>query len=476
MGTSAETGAQGSSGGDPSGSTSSDEPGSTSSDEATTGGEEPSPIDPDRPAFYVSVDGDDANPGTEDAPWRTIQHGVDTIAPGDQLVALPGDFDEAVVVAKSGQDDARLSLISFTLHGAKIRSAIIRGDYVDLVGFEVEAGLEEPTGVFVDDGHEVRVEGCYVHDCPLGGIDVSGTSIGALSSDVAVVGNLTEHNGQWGIHIVGSRILLEDNEVSGTVQHHPKGDPPGFSGADADGLRVFGDHHTIRGNFIHDIADPADTEHNIDPHADCIQTWDRQDQGGRPVMTDTVIEGNRCIIQHPSGKGLMMSALYSNACHHITVRNNIFEFRDEGIEASQGTFHDIFVYNNVFKANLDDTPWGVSINFHQSAENYDVRNNMMIDCHAEARSISSPDGIVDNNLVWYSDGSNPSGTPGPMANELWGVDPMFVDYDGTPGGDYHLRDGSPAIDAGAVIDGVEEDHDGNARPAGGSHDIGAYER
>jgi len=442
----------------------------------TTGGDEPSPIDPDRPTFYVSVSGDDANPGTEEAPWRTVQHGVNAIAPGDQLVALDGDFDENVIIDRDGESEARLSVIAATSHGAKIRSVVIRGDYVDLIGFEVEAGLEELTGVFVDDGHEVVVQGCYVHDCPLGGIDVSGSSIAALSTDVTVVDNLAEHNGQWGIHIVGSRILVEDNEIAESVQHHPKGDPPNFTGADADGLRVFGDNHIIRGNFIHDIADPADAEHNIDPHADCIQTWDRQDQGGRPVMTHSVIERNRCIIQHPSGKGLMMSAIHSNACHHITVRNNIFEFRDEGVEASQGMFHDIYIYNNVFKANLDDTPWGVSVNFHQSAGNYDVRNNIIVDCHAEARSISSADGIVDHNLVWYSDGSAPSGTPGPMPNELWGVDPMFVDYDGSPGGDYRLRDGSPAIDAGTTIEGVDDDHDGNARPDGGSHDIGAYER
>jgi hypothetical protein len=164
--------------------------------------------------------------------------------------------------------------------------------------------------VFVDASHEVVVEGCYVHDCPHGGIDVSGTSLDDLASDVTVRGNLLDHNGQWGMHVVGSRVLVEGNEVSGTVQRHPKGEPAGNPGTDADGLLIFGDHHTIRANFIHDIADPTDVEHNIDPHADCIQTWDRQNQGGRPVMTDTVIEQNHCIIQHPTGKGLTMSAIY----------------------------------------------------------------------------------------------------------------------------------------------------------------------
>ncbi len=50
-------------------------------------------------------------------------------------------------------------------------------------------------------------------------------------------------------------------------------------------------------------------------------------------------------------------------------------------------------------------------------------------------------------------------------------DPLFVG-----GSDYHLQSGSPAIDAGADLSGtVDNDMDGNARPNGSSHDMGAYE-
>lgn len=41
--------------------------------------------------------------------------------------------------------------------------------------------------------------------------------------------------------------------------------------------------------------------------------------------------------------------------------------------------------------------------------------------------------------------------------------------------DYHLVDGSPAVDAGEPIDGVDVDRDGTARPQGGGPDVGAYE-
>jgi len=451
----------------------SEDDGDTQTDDTGT---PPTDDDPDRPTYYVAIDGDDRNPGTAEAPWGTLSYAATAIAPGDLVLVGDGDYDEFVVIEASGQPDARLSFRAETLHGARVHGVLVLGSHVDIEALEVEANLEAPTGIYVDAATFVTVKDCYVHDCPMGGIDVSGSTLDALASDVTVVGNRIEHNGQWGIHVVGSRVRIEDNEVSRSVQHHPKGDPAWLTGQDADGLRIFGEHHTIVGNFIHDVADPADVEHNIDPHADCIQTWDRQHAGGRPVMTDTLIEGNRCIITHPSGKGIMMSALGETPCHDIVVRNNVFEFRDEGIEASQGLFANITVHNNVFKANLDDSPWGVSFHLAPNASGYEFRNNIMVDCDAQARKIDSPDGVISHNLVWLSNGAQPAGTPGAQPNELWGVDPMFVDYDGSVGGDYRLQPNSPAIDAGAALTGVTDDHDGASRPQGAGHDIGAYER
>ncbi len=58
--------------------------------------------DDDNPAtadgcVYVGPGGDDTNPGTLDAPWRTFAHAVATLAPGDSLVALDGRYVESEV-------------------------------------------------------------------------------------------------------------------------------------------------------------------------------------------------------------------------------------------------------------------------------------------------------------------------------------------------------------------------------------------
>jgi hypothetical protein len=36
-------------------------------------------------SFYVSKTGDDSNPGTQTAPWRTIQHAADTVRAGSTV-------------------------------------------------------------------------------------------------------------------------------------------------------------------------------------------------------------------------------------------------------------------------------------------------------------------------------------------------------------------------------------------------------
>jgi parallel beta-helix repeat protein len=59
-------------------------------------------------------------------------------------------------------------------------------------------------------------------------------------------------------------------------------------------------------------------------------------------------------------------------------------------------------------------------------------------------------------------------------DEITGSDPLFVD---PAGWNYHLRSGSPAIDAGITVPWLVDDIDGDARPwpTGGAYDIGADE-
>src|SRR5579872_643687 len=65
-------------------------------------------------SFYVSTTGDDASPGTQSAPWRTIQHAVDTVRAGGTVNVRGGIYEERVTVNVSGNaEDGYVTLRSY---------------------------------------------------------------------------------------------------------------------------------------------------------------------------------------------------------------------------------------------------------------------------------------------------------------------------------------------------------------------------
>ena len=53
-------------------------------------------------SFYVATNGNDSNPGTQMAPWRTIQHAADTARAGSTVYVRGGIYEELVSINRSG--------------------------------------------------------------------------------------------------------------------------------------------------------------------------------------------------------------------------------------------------------------------------------------------------------------------------------------------------------------------------------------
>ena len=64
--------------------------------------------------FYVATTGDDSNPGTQSAPWRTVQHGADTARAGSTVNVRGGIYEELVSINTSGNaTDGFITLRSY---------------------------------------------------------------------------------------------------------------------------------------------------------------------------------------------------------------------------------------------------------------------------------------------------------------------------------------------------------------------------
>ncbi|MGM0586899.1 MAG: YCF48-related protein [Bacteroidota bacterium] len=172
-------------------------------------------------------------------------------------------------------------------------------------------------------------------------------------------------------------------------------------------------------------------------------------KGSQATITRNILKGNSygaySDINWDTGTGSDLKLSY----------NLIYENSLDGLQLAEKGTHEVF--NNTI---LWNTQSGVVVYFTSA----DIRNNIIVLNNEHGISYTSDDSSVltnDYNIIWANGSNFDNATFG--TNDLL-VDPKFVD---TGNYDFHLRDDSPAIDAGDP-DSQYNDPDGTR------NDIGAY--
>jgi hypothetical protein len=198
-------------------------------------------------------------------------------------------------------------------------------------------------------------------------------------------------------------------------------------------------------NTIYNAGNRSIVEGNI-LHNNCngISVWT-----GGPSVFDVIIRKNvlydmaRSNIdtwQVGSSCGATIRVSISGGRHQI-YNNVIYRSNFYGILV-QAAPNDVQIYNNTIY-NLLNSSEGVYV--QTTATNVQVKNN-----------------------IAYLTGGFFGGT---QSNNLT-TNPLFVD---AANGNFHLQNGSPAIDAGIALSGITVDIAGILKPQGLAYDIGAYE-
>ncbi|MCS7089699.1 MAG: DUF1565 domain-containing protein [Verrucomicrobiota bacterium] len=86
--------------------------------------------------FFVRPDGNDANAGTEAAPWRTIQHAVSQAQPGDTIRVLNGVYRERVTTVRGGTSETNRILLE-AVGTVVMRGWVINHPYITVRGFDI---------------------------------------------------------------------------------------------------------------------------------------------------------------------------------------------------------------------------------------------------------------------------------------------------------------------------------------------------
>ena len=139
-------------------------------------------------------------------------------------------------------------------------------------------------------------------------------------------------------------------------------------------------------------------------------------------------------------------------------------------ESGSHPVRSIRIINNTFTNNGSGI-WGGGISIENpDASDVVIRNNIcsqnrwfQINVEVSAAGLT-----IDHNLIHGTRGDD----------ELDGTDIVEGDprFASASGANFHLNDGSPAIDAGSSADAPMDDFDGNPRPQGSGYDIGAFEK
>jgi hypothetical protein len=483
-----------------------------------------------RPGFYVSPTGDDSNPGTMEAPWRTIQHAADAAAAGSTVNVRGGVYEERVTINASG--NARGGYVTFRsypgetaiLDGERFapdgRSALLviqNKSYVRIQGFEIrnyrtDDRRRTPIGISVlGAGTHIELLNNNVHhieqtflgrDAPGRGgngfgIAVYGTDAKEPITDLVIDGNEVHHlktgsseslvvNGNVTNFRITHNVVHDNNNIGIDVIGAERTAPDPAVDQARDGL--------VSGNLVYNITSRGNPAYGNDQSSDGIYV----DGGTRILIERNVI--------HDVDFGIELASEHrGRTTSYITARNNlIYACNTAGVSIGGygaergGADHCTVINNTLYRNDTADTGSG-EFQMQFNMTNNVFENNIV---YAGSRCLmtSSLSGPVNGNTPAVSMDYNLYYCVSGAETSKWGrypasytgfanyvkasgndrhsrfADPRFVDPSNN---DFHLKVGSPAIHAGTNT-GVplvgEQDLDGKARTIGSSIDTGCYER
>ena len=413
--------------------------------------------------YYVARSGNDANPGTKAKPWRSIGKAARTLSAGDTVYIRAGVYRERVVPKNSGKP------------GQYITYAAYPGEQVTING----SGIALPlwTGLFyVADLEYIRVSGLRVINSKRVGI------LADSSSDIVIENNRTYNTVQsgiavWGCYDVvihGNEVQLACNDGEGeciTVYdtdlfevrfNHVHHSGPGTNGGEGICIKDGSSNGKVYGNQVDHIRKrvgiyvDAQGQHtfNIDVFANNVHDCDRNGLALASEMGG-LLENIR----------VYNNIAYRNTCLGLLLANY------GGESVTTHPMKDITIVNNTFYQNGKRWGGGIAID-SPAVQNVIVRNNV-VSQNLNFQIVVDPavpsgECSVDHNLI---DGYRE------YEAEIYGADyvegdPLFL----RPArGDFHLLEGSPAIDQGSPLEAPAEDYEGALRPWGEGYDIGAFE-
>jgi hypothetical protein len=416
--------------------------------------------------YYVATNGDDANPGTLSQPWRTVQHAADMMVAGDTVLIRSGIYNEQIITVHDG--DATDGYITFSAYpdetpvidGTGVETGnngfVIENSYIKILGLEIrnwnDGGISVWTAGFLE------ISDCKIHH--VGG----GIGFFAGSHDFTV--NRVE---MYQIFIGGFDASPADgadcyNGVISDCVVHDAQDPD----QNSDGFAL---GHGKGHNFVFDrceaynVWDGFDIS-NYDVQINSCSSHDIYNVGYK--LWDDNITLTNCLGYNCETSNLQLT--WNEKPGTVTLQNCDFtDSKDNNNIWVQNPARHLHMYNCIL-AGGDN----VGLDFEQlGADTYQGDYNIFHNDNPDrAIVVRDKDSEFSLDMIAAGDWASHSGED---QSSMVCADPasqLFTDYANR---DFHLKQGSIAVDAGTQNNAPNVDYDGVSRPQGTGYDIGAYE-
>ena len=427
--------------------------------------------------------GDDANAGSFDAPYGTIQKAIDEARSGDTILVRGGYYavDENIRIYKGGTEGAPLTLSAFPGespvidgYGVHFDQTRIQRDYPANIGqgaSQMDTGI---VSIFGDVSH-VRVRGLGIQNSRRAGISYyggrEGDSTWASTRDLEVAFNRIYKTFSMGIilhvvndvRVIGNEVIRPHSTqmasdlrtgVPRMHEHQPQ------EGIDLSRNKGFEIAFNVVGGGGKEAIDCISVEDGHIHHNYVFNSLNGIyiDSWSIPIRNLRI---DRNFI-HDSYAGIPLATEGSNDLENFVIHNNIvIDSKNVGIAVTEATYkanpskvrnHQVF-NNTVHRAgrhatNIGWEAYGIQVKGFPDNPNFtdvDVRDNIVTDSYGLPLQNQYADSPIDHrirfthNLIYPDPGNAYVGEAALISNPLY-VDPMR--------GDFRLRDGSPAIGAG----------------------------
>ncbi len=470
--------------------------------------------------YYVSTNGNDANPGTLSQPLKTIQKCLDRVLPGGTCEIMAGTYYESLILRTSGTENARITIRNYngqtvTVNSGSGKTLVTGGriHYYTIDGLRFIASYTSPGqgdytikfSANIWDGEANRDGGnngfilrnCYVEgsiqfyghnnlveNCELNGKNnwVNGLVDNFAASHDNIYRNNVIHEyknrGIWTMQNTDN-ILIEANLIYNT----------GGRGIDCDGAWIPINQCKIIGNIIHDI-----TGEGIGIHLE--NSFNSLADGNIIYNLNKGVHA----INYGLGPGFMSSAEYRTTNTNTIIRNNIvYKINSAGI-LCQGSPGGKALNNTIYQSAQLNYWGGIALAQHDGyfCHNWEIKNNIISQSPRAALWIDTPPtGLTnfssnynlfdfkssDTKLEWVVSNGTTSTVTRYTLSQIQSAkqlelrskigDTLFLDQASY---DFHLQSNSPAIDMGYDLGSLNpHDFEGFPRPSGTGYDIGAFE-